>query len=152
LGPLARESPCICCLTENLAFFLKQTTSSQPLKAHNRSQDSAVSKVTRLLAGQFRFVCWQVQETALLQNALTSTEADSVPYSMGTRVLFQPGHNVGPHLHIAPRLRMTRAIPLLPLYDITVWSRTTLPLKAYDIHCRICTCIDICDLLLLLLL
>jgi len=46
------------CLTKDLAFFLKQTINSQALKAHDRSQDSTVSKVTRLLAGQFRFVCY----------------------------------------------------------------------------------------------
>jgi len=36
------------------------------------------------------------RDFALLLNALTSTGADSIPYSMGTRVLFQPGHDVGP--------------------------------------------------------
>lgn len=36
------------------------------------------------------------RDFALLQNALTSTGADLVPYSMGSRVLFQPGHDVGP--------------------------------------------------------
>jgi len=36
------------------------------------------------------------RDFALLQNALTSTGADSIPYSMGTRVLFQPQHDVGP--------------------------------------------------------
>ena len=32
------------CLTKDLAFFLKQTINSQALKAHDRSQDSTVSK------------------------------------------------------------------------------------------------------------
>jgi len=36
------------------------------------------------------------RDFALLHNAPTSTGADSVPYSIGTGVLFQPGHDVGP--------------------------------------------------------
>jgi len=60
------------------------------------------------------------RDFALLQNALTSTGPDSVPYSMGTRVLSSQGTMLAPQLHVEPRLRLTRAISLLPLYDIMV--------------------------------
>ena len=37
-----------------------------------------------------------------------------------------PGGTLTPHLHLGPRLRMTRAIPLLPLCAFMAWTGSTL--------------------------
>ena len=98
--PCTSETKYMLCLIENLAFFLKQTINSQPLKAYDRSQDSAVSKVTRLLAGQFRFVCWKVQKALLFSKmpwpalGMTQSPIQWVPgYFSGIK---RPGYGVGP--------------------------------------------------------
>jgi len=50
---------------------------------------------------------------------------------MGTRVLSQESGSQGIkltiHLHLVPRLRMSRAITLLPLYAIMLWKGIMLP-------------------------
>jgi hypothetical protein len=38
----------------------------------------------------------------------------------------QPGHGVYPHRHVVLQLRMSGAIPLLPLYALMMWPGTTL--------------------------
>jgi hypothetical protein len=56
-------------------------------------------------------------------------------YPIGTRVPSQGqsgrGVKLTTYLHIVPRLRMTGAIPLLPLYAFMAWLRTTLPVLKY---------------------
>jgi len=36
------------------------------------------------------------------------------------------------HLHLAPSLRMSGAIPLFPIYALMTWKGTTLPLPLPD--------------------
>jgi len=44
-----------------------------------------------------------------------------------------PGVELNNHLHLAPRLKMSEAIDLLPLCSFIVWTRTTVtsPFKKY---------------------
>jgi len=61
------------------------------------------------------------RDFALLQNALTSTGAGSIPYSMGTRELFQPGHCVGPTPPCSTKAKTEDSYTSTHPYDIMVW-------------------------------
>jgi hypothetical protein len=64
----------------------------------------------------------------------------------------QAGHDVGPTRPCSTKVKNDKSNTSTPPYDFMVWTGTTLPSKAQHIHCWICTCIDVCGLLLLLLL
>jgi hypothetical protein len=67
---------------------------------------------------------------SLLQNAQGSG-AQAAPYLMSVNVLSWVksgwGMTLNTHLHPTPRIRISGAIPLLPLYDFIDRTRTSLP-------------------------
>ena len=69
---------------------------------------------------------------SVLQNVHTGSGAHPASYSMITGALFGGGWNcrslkLTTHLHLVPRLRMSGAIPLLPLYAFVAWTGKALP-------------------------
>jgi hypothetical protein len=68
------------------------------------------------------------EEIFLSKNVLTDPGAQPVSNSMVTG-LFPGGKVAGAcnwtRLHLAPMLRMSGAIPRLPLYVVMAWTRTT---------------------------
>ena len=59
-------------------------------------------------------------DSSFLQNVQTASGAHPALYSMGSGVLSRGysgrGVKLTTHLHLVPRLRMSGAIPLIPLY------------------------------------
>ena len=59
----------------------------------------------------------------------TGSAAHALSHSVGTRFLSlqQSGQNVNltSHLHLVPRLRMSRTVNLLPLYALESWTGRT---------------------------
>jgi len=76
---------------------------------------------------------------SLLQNAQGSG-AQAASYSMSAKVLswWKSGWGMAmnTHLHPTQRMRISRAIPLLPLYDFIDRTRTSLPFTFYHKEAR----------------
>jgi len=83
-------------------------------------------------------MCWTVRvlnpdehkrlSPKVSRTAMGSTQlaVQSVPaFCTGVKT---DGVKLTAHLHLVPRLRMSGAVPLLPLHAFMVWTRITLPL------------------------
>jgi hypothetical protein len=96
--------------------------------------------VTRLGAGQAGFEFQHGQEIFSFQKlSRQALKAHPASYSVGTTVLSQGSGSEGIkltiHLHLVPRLRMSGAITLLPLYAIMLWTGITLPFFLSSHNC-----------------
>jgi hypothetical protein len=71
------------------------------------------------------------RDFSLLQNVQMNSEAQPASYSVGIRVSFLgvkwPGYKLTAHLPQVPRLRITEAVYMLPVYAFIEWTGTILP-------------------------
>lgn len=73
----------------------------------------------------------RARDFSLPHNVQTASGAHTTSYSACTGILFPEhigrGLKLSIHLHPVPRLRISEAIPQLPLYDFMVWTGKPLP-------------------------
>jgi len=81
----------------------------------------------------------RAKDFSLLQNT-QGPEVQAVSYSMSAKVLSWEksgwGMALKTHVHPTPRVRISGAIPLLPLYDFIDRTRTSLPFTFYHKEAR----------------
>jgi hypothetical protein len=86
--------------------------------------------VTRLWVGQcgIPFVVG-VRDFSLIQNVSSSSGPHVVSYSLSTRASFprgEAGFDADHTFHVEPKLRMSGAVPLLPICSFMVYTWTAL--------------------------
>jgi hypothetical protein len=112
----------------------KSMATSLQLDSHSFTQVvhpyNTPQKIRGVVAGNTKATGWTVQDSNLtsskryskLQNVQTGSTVHPASCSMGTAVLSWglngQGVKLTTHLHLVTRLRMSGAIPLLPLYAL----------------------------------
>ena len=147
LNWLLNESPCLG--PNNFLCTLFSATSDLCSSLRIKDHVSRSYKTTVKLSWSFESTrdsksnYWWVRSSnpvgaryfSFFENVQTGCGAHTASYSVGTGVLPRgySGRSVKltAHLHLVPRLRMSGAIPLLPLYAFRVWTGKTLPLISW---------------------
>jgi hypothetical protein len=101
--------------------------------AQYESLSGTVIIVTTLQSGQSRLqILVGARDFSLLQNIWTGTEAELYGYGYPFLGIKQPGHEVNHSFHPVPRLRMSGATSLLPIYTFVVLTGKALPLPRVE--------------------